>query len=212
MPFLTEVEPAGGIRAGIWKIEETAGELLGLAALNTQDMLKYTAIRHEMRRKHWLASRVLLNHMLSPLSPAVSYFPSGKPYLDSGSHRISVTHAGRFAAVACSENSRVGIDIEEIRDRILRVTDRFMTKSELDSLDEHYKLEQIYIFWGGKEALYKLYGEPGLDFRNDIRIKPFDYFCSKNKYCTAEITANGRYDEYMLYYQQIDNYMMVVAY
>jgi phosphopantetheinyl transferase len=106
----------------------------------------------------------------------------------------------------------VGIDIEKIRDRVVRVKDRFLCQDELESLDPDSNLEQLHIYWGGKEALYKLSGQPGVDFRNDIHIHPFDYLCHTKQNCTATITIGENRKEYTLFHMKIEEYMLVVAF
>jgi phosphopantetheinyl transferase len=212
MPFLREINPSDGIRAGIWNITETAEELLANICLSSSETVLYETFRHEMRKKQWLAYRALLKHLLAPLKTNVSYDANGKPFLDSGSHHISVSHAGDFAAAVYSQKVAVGIDIEKMKDRVERVKDRFLQQSELLSLTPESRLEQLYVYWGGKEALYKLHGKHGVDFRNDIYIHPFDYLCNTNSRCNASITFDHVQHDYSLFYEKIEDYMMVVAF
>jgi len=211
MPFFRELNPANGIRAGIWQITETADELLANISLSNSEAIFYAKFSHALRKRQWLASRLLLKHLLAPLTSGISYDLNGKPYLDSGSQYISVSHAGEFAAVVCSENFVVGVDIEKMKDRVERVKERFLQKTEIDSLIPENRLEQLYVFWGGKEAIYKLNGKPDLDFRNDIYIHPFDYLCNTNSKCKATMTINGFRNELTLCYYKIEDYMLVVA-
>jgi 4'-phosphopantetheinyl transferase len=212
MPFLQDFHPAGGICAGIWQITETADELLAKLRLSGAETILYASFRHELRKRQWLAYRVLLQHLLAPMNAGLSYDPHGKPYLESGSHHISVSHAGEFAAVVCSEHVAVGIDVEKMKERVERVKERFLQKSELDAIAPENRLEQLYIFWGGKEALYKLNGKPDLDFRNDIYVHPFDYLCNTNSKCKATLTVNGFKNDFTLFYSKIEDYMLVVAF
>jgi len=212
MPFFREIIPDSGIRTGIWRITETAEELLAMVHLNDQELNILGKFSHEMRKKQWLACRALLKHLLDPLDTNLTYDLNGKPHLNTGSHQVSISHAGEFAAVVCSENRAVGVDIEKIKDRIERVKDRFLQEKELKSVAVENRIEQLYIFWGGKEALYKLHGKPDVDFRTDIYIHPFDYLCNTNQYGSASITLNDTRQDYTLFYKKIEDYMMVVAF
>jgi len=212
MPFLREILPFSGIRAGIWHITENAADLLSSVQLTASEKNLYRSFHHDLRKKQWLACRALLKHLLYPGSPEISYDLYGKPFLASGSHHISVSHAGDYAAAVCSENIPVGIDIEKLKDRVERVKERFMLDRELESLDRENRLEHIYIYWCGKEALYKLHGKPELDFRNDIYIHPFDYFCTTNQTCKATLTVDECRKDYTLFYQKIEDYMVVAAF
>lgn len=212
MPLLREICPSGGIRCGIWNITETAGELLDIVHLSASENLLYGTFSHDLRKRQWLAYRALLKQMLDPGSADLGYDLNGKPFLRSGTHHISVSHAGDFAAAAISEDTNVGVDIEKLKVRVERVKDRFMLPGELDSLDPADRLEQLYVYWCGKEALYKLHGNPGLDFQNDIYIHRFDYFCNTNHICKATLTVNGCKKDYTLHYEKNGDYMIVVAY
>jgi 4'-phosphopantetheinyl transferase len=212
MPFFQELNPAAGVRAGIWNITEPADELLAHIHLGDAEKTRVASFRNDLRKRQWLAYRALLQHLLYPLPCAISYDLNGKPFLDSGSHHISVSHAGEFAAAVISETRFVGIDIEKMKDRIERVKERFLGTSEMESVVQEDHLRQLYIYWCGKEALYKLQGTPHVDFRNDIYIPPFDYLCHTNKQCRATMHINGRTMEYMLDYRVIGEYMVVVAF
>jgi len=212
MPFLREILLPSAVRAGIWHITETAAELLSFVQLTESEKIQYQSFCHDLRKRQWLAYRAMLKHLLFPNSSEISYDINGKPFLTSGSHQISVTHAGEFAAAICAENILVGIDIEKLKDRVERVKERFMVNAELESLDTENRLDHLYIYWCGKEALYKLYGKPELDFRNDIYIHPFDYLCNTNHTCQATLTIDGCGKDYTLCYQKIEDYMLVVAF
>ncbi|MFZ4522411.1 MAG: 4'-phosphopantetheinyl transferase family protein [Bacteroidales bacterium] len=212
MPYLQEISSVGGIRTAIWQITETAEELLAGLQLTSRELDIYVKFSHELRKRQWLAYRALLKHMLAPLPASLHYDNHGKPCLDSGSHYISASHAGEFAAVACSKQYRVGIDIERIRERVERVKERFLQEKELEMMTSIDRLDQLYIYWGGKEALYKLHGTPDVDFRNDIYIHPFDYLCNTDQNFRAAITSGECVTEYSLVYRKIGEYMLVMAY
>jgi 4'-phosphopantetheinyl transferase len=212
MPFHLEIDLYDGIKAGVWKITETADELLGCIHLNNSEADLYASFHHELRKKQWLACRILLKQMIESSYENIYYNRHGKPYLPSGSYQISLSHSGQFAAVACSDKYAVGIDIEKVKDRVERVKEKFLRHSELESITTENRLEQLFIFWGGKEALYKLNGEPDVDFRNDIHIHPFDYLCNTGHYCQAALSSSGNVKDYTLFYQKIEDSMLVVAF
>ncbi|MEI7500856.1 MAG: 4'-phosphopantetheinyl transferase superfamily protein [Bacteroidota bacterium] len=212
MPFIREINPSDGIRAGIWLITETAGELHSLVQLNEPEQILYQSFKNDLRKRHWLAYRALLRQLISPFPSDISYNENGKPFLNSGSHYISVSHAGEYAAAVCCKTNPVGIDIEQIKERVERVKERFLLKKEVDSISITNRLEHLYVHWCGKEALYKLNGTPELDFRNDIHIHPFDYLCNSNHTCKATLTVDEFPQEYKLYYEKIENNMLVIAY
>jgi phosphopantetheinyl transferase len=212
MPFLPEINIHSGIRAGVWHITETADELLDCVRLNPEEARQASTYRHDLRKRQWLACRALLKQLLDPLPAGLFYTPDGKPCLTSGSHEISVAHAGHFAAVVCRDRLPVGIDIEKVSGRIEKVKERFLTEQELSAIPASGHPEQLCVLWGGKEALFKLHGRHDIDFRNDIFIPPFDYICNTKQTCTAFLRTEGNTKEFTLAYRKVGEYMMVVAF
>ena len=100
----------------------------------------------------------------------VLYEPSGRPFLkgDAQEYFISVSHSKNFCALA-SSHKRIGIDIEEINDRILKVRPRFLNERELEIINAT-DLEFNTIAWCIKEVLFKLSKNEGLDFKIDLLI------------------------------------------
>lgn len=112
----------------------------------------------------------------------IGHFRNGSPFLMGETSRISITHTGRFLAVATlpptpeadlavfSERTAMGIDAEP-SDRVqtLRVRDRFLSESELQIIPADDILLNV-MAWTAKEALYKAALSAGLDFRDDIKI------------------------------------------
>jgi phosphopantetheinyl transferase len=65
----------------------------------------------------------------------------------------------------------VGIDIEKPVEKLGRISHRFLNEEEFN--DSMGDLRKLCIYWSGKEAIFKLNGKVGLNFKNDIRIHPF---------------------------------------
>ncbi len=202
-----------GVQVGIWHITENPDELLEFIHLTDRELELYQTFSHTGRKSQWLASRAALRCILPPSIPAnFIYDEHGKPMLAENARFISVSHSGDYAAVVCSKNASVGIDIEELRDRIERVKERFLCAQELAGLDTEYRLEKLYVLWGAKEALYKLYGTPEVDFKRDIYIHPFDYLCNMPGFCNATLTTPEYTREVDLYYEKMGRYMLTIAF
>lgn len=112
----------------------------------------------------------------------IGHFRNGAPFLVGETGRISITHTGRFMAVATlpdtpevdlsvfSERAALGIDAERAdREQTLRVREKFLSDQELQMIDKD-DVKMNVMAWTAKEALYKAAMQEGLDFRNDIRI------------------------------------------
>ena len=112
----------------------------------------------------------------------IGHFRNGAPFLMGENGRISVTHTGRFLAVATlpptpevdlgcfSERAAMGIDAERAdREQTVKVRNKFLSDEEMKLIDEE-DVKANVMAWTAKEALYKAAMTEGLDFRNDITI------------------------------------------
>lgn len=213
MPFSKEICLEDDVRVGIWHITETTEELLTGLALDLREEELFKTYSHPQRKKQWLAYRAVLRHLLPKSTPVnLKYDEHGKPSLTCAPGFISVSHAGDFAAAVYSERVAVGIDIEQIKARIERVKERFLSDAELREVEKGARLEKLYVHWGAKEALYKLYGRPEIDFKNDIILHPFDYLCDTDGTCKATLTTPQYSREFRVFYQKKGENMLTVAY
>ena len=177
-------------KIAIWKITETLDKLLQLShVINTANF------NTEKRKKEWIASRLLLNEINPDYS--ISYNTFGAPELSNGSF-ISISHSKRLATIIISEQ-QVGIDIEEISEKALRVSSKFVSTNNLKALTA----EKATLIWCCKEAIFKWYQKGGIDFITDIKLHPFK---SLEK---GEITAKFRDTQLILHYQKIHNHYLV---
>ena len=174
----------------IWEITETLEELLQLAnAISTADF------NTEKRKKEWIASRLLLNEINPNYS--ISYNAFGAPELSNGSF-ISISHSKGLVAIIISQQ-QVGIDIEEMSEKALRVSSKFVSTNNLKALTA----EKATLIWCCKEAVFKWHQKGKVDFIADIKLHPFE---------TMEkggITAEFRNTQLILNYQKIINHYLV---
>lgn len=157
----------------LWKIEETADVLYNKLQLDEEEKAYVEKLGNGKRHLHWLATRVLLRKMLATdeyIDCKVD--KHGKPYLVTLPYHISLSHSFDYAAVMMSRKGAVGIDIEQISQKIERIAPRFMRPEEL-SFIKSPKVEQLYACWCAKEAVYKCYGQKAVSFMDNIQIAPF---------------------------------------
>lgn len=213
MPLCYEIEPIPGVHTAIWHIAETADDLLGSIHLTEEEMARFHTYTNEQRKKQWLAYRNILRHLVPETYPShLLYDNRGKPSLCAAPGFISVSHAGDYAAAVYSREHPVGIDVEQLRDRIERVKSRFLSDRELETINDENRLEKLYIHWGAKEAIYKLHGGPEVDFRNDIYIHPFDYLCNMEGICKATLTTPQYIQDIQVFYGKTGTSMLTVAF
>ena len=73
---------------------------------------------------------------------------------------------------AASVADVVGIDIEAIHPKVLRVKDKFLAAAEQQAAGED--LTKTLIYWCTKETLYKLYGRKHILFKEHLKVQPFN--------------------------------------
>jgi phosphopantetheinyl transferase len=198
LPLHSKKHIKNGIVA-LWDITESKEELLEALPnswLRNIDLKKASA--------HNVAARVLANSV-SPEFEILEKDDYGKPYFESATKKISITHAGRFAGFLQKEEENCGIDMEEITPRIERIVPKFVREDEKQFLD--LGLNGMYAIWCAKEALYKYYGLKALDFRDHLKL---DFApLGKSGILTGHI-AKGEYQKTLeLQYDFFDEYLLV---
>lgn len=161
-------------RLAVWKIEETETELLRGLQLKAHELDFIASLNNGKRLLHWLSTRLLLRTMLQTNDYIDSAMDDqGKPYLVNGDYHISFSHSFDYASVMISKDKHVGVDIEQIKEKIYRIRQKFLTPLELEGMPDQNDTLALYICWCAKEAIYKWYGKKGLEFRKHIHIYPF---------------------------------------
>ena len=174
----------------IWDTQETLDEILKLS--KPFDLIR---LKTEKRKKEFLTSRLLLDQ-LSP-NTIITYNRFGAPKLDNGKH-ISISHSKKMVAIIMSEQ-QVSIDIEQISEKALRLSSKFVSEKNLKKLSK----EKATLIWCLKEVVFKWHQKGGVDFIKDIIIPEFSV---KEK---GIITIQFKNKELNLNYQKINNHYLV---
>ena len=128
---------------------------------------------------------------------SISYNKYGAPEIGNN-HFISISHSKNLAAIIISKN-KVGLDIEIISGKPLRLASKFISK---DSHNPQSK-EKATLIWCCKEAVFKWHQKGNVDFITDIKIKPF---IIKDK---GQVMATFKNQELSLYYKKIEMHFLV---
>ncbi len=93
----------------------------------------------------------------------ISTAPGGRPEFPRCGFDANWTHSKGICVLAYSFSLRVGVDIEKIRPRTLRIAERFFSKAEKEilfrsGLSKESALAEFYRLWCRKEALFKCAG------------------------------------------------------
>jgi phosphopantetheine--protein transferase-like protein len=105
-----------------------------------------------------------------------------------------------------SKRRPVGIDIEQIKQKVERIAHKFMRPTELAFIDDQHKLEQMYVCWCAKEAVYKCYGQKEVSFLDDITLHPFDF--NAEGQLNADLRKGKTSLNYSVNYLQYEDYMI----
>lgn len=191
----------------IEKITNEFSFLMNGVELDDDDLVRIAAIKNDKMRTQWIAVRYVLKKFFG-MDMKVSYTDRGKPYLTNNSDHISISHSNEYIALMLSKTNLVGVDIEQVHDRILKVREKFLSETELAGIHDKDNVGKIMLYWNAKEALYKLYGRRFLDFKREIEIFPF---IQEDKGCfRGTIKKPGMDIQYNLRYFFIDDKYSVV--
>lgn len=167
MPFFKDFTTSSA-QILFWKFgEEDHFDLeLLIEPENREKVLAY----HPSKLKEYL----MIRQMLKSTHPShkILYKTIGQPYLSPKDYFISITHSFPFAALAISEK-RVGIDIEKIMPKILRIKSKFVHESEFSWIEKDREVEYLTVIWTIKEALYKLHPSKYWSLKKHYKVEPF---------------------------------------
>jgi len=190
----------------IWKITEKLDYFFNKLELSPEELLKINTYKNDRRKIEQLSTRALVKEIL-PKNCYIEYDKFGKPELKNPSRNVSISHSKDFVGIIYSKNSRVGIDIEFISNKIERIAEKFLSKKELQQIDNQNKIKNLYLYWCAKESLLKIYGKKDLSFINNLKINKINIE-TKGKF-TAKIETSTFKHDYVLNYEFLNNYLIV---
>jgi len=170
MPLILHENIENG-EIGLWKISEEIDALLLQAKLSGPDSITYCGISATHRKKEWLATRALLNELITE-NHLIKYHNDGRPYLENCPINISISHSSGYVAILLHETSLPGIDIELLTRQVGRVASRFLSPDELAACSENgqHSNRQLLLHWCAKEVIFKIVPFTEIEFSADIRI------------------------------------------
>lgn len=168
MPLVYQHTINSKTKLGLWRIEESEEFFLAKVPLKRD-------VTHPHKRLQHLAGRYLLPTLFEdfPLKE-ILIADTRKPILPDEQYHFSISHCGDYAAAIASSEQRVGIDIEQPTEKIFRITHKFLNEKENDFLNQPMSSSQLLqiatLIWSAKEAMFKWYGNGGVDFRKHMHI------------------------------------------
>ncbi len=211
MPLVRTETVNGACVWGLWETTETLPQLYGLWNANEPDAAYFSDFSHQGRLRQTLASRVLVRHLVQSRGGqyvGISKNAAGKPCLPGSGFHVSVSHTEGYAAAILHQSRAVGIDIEPVKEKLIRIAPRILSPNECR--DAGGDPEKICVYWCAKEALYKLYGCRQLSFREHIRLHNFEM----RDYGTlfGEIRTHSHWTGFAVFYRKVHNFIMAYSY
>ncbi len=168
MPIILNKRIAHGSKLGIWKITENANDLELVFPLLEDEKEYFNKLTNEKRKREWLIARILLTELLESRK-LIKYTEHGKPFIHNSSTNLSISHSKNNVAILISNKFSLGVDIECIAERVVKVKHKFLSEQELAWCNT---TELMTICWSAKEAVFKIF-EKELYF-HDIEISKFN--------------------------------------
>lgn len=207
MPLFKSIHLDEYCRIHLWKLQESEEELFKGIELKKSHLDRYRGMQSPIHRRGFLSIRHLLK--IEGYTDKDLYYDSmGKPHLEDDTY-ISITHSFDFTAIIVSKKNAVGIDIEKLRDKIIKIAPKFTTYTLIDH--EHNKpetIKKLTCIWGAKESIYKIYPKPGLSFLQNIDVLDFHLADEKTQ---GHIHFHGARVYFNIHFEIFENYALVFA-
>ena len=169
MPVIEDFNVSSKTRYVLWEITENYETLFSGIELDLHSKQLLSQKKLETHKNQFLAVRYLLKYLSIDLHN-LNYDSLGKPFFESNS-KISISHSGLYVAVIISDTA-VGIDIETINDRILKIKSKYL-ETELNYPLE-LNTETSLVYWNIKESVFKAVEKHEIDFKKNILVLPLD--------------------------------------
>jgi phosphopantetheinyl transferase len=206
MPLHKEVIIKDAAVLYLWKITEDIEWFKGAVKLNLASQKRVNSMKSESHQKGFLAVRMLLQH-LGYSDFDLEYDANGKPHLKD-TKCISISHSHEFSAIAVSSNP-IGIDLEQMKEKTLKIASRFMDVSHLDNLSEAEKIKKVTVIWGIKESVFKIKSKEGISFLNHIFENEFNL---EDKKTIAQLRFNSEIENFKIVFNSVEDYIYVCAF
>ena len=202
MPFYKEFIISEKTKIKLWKV--ITGELTP-EELNNDDKELLKLRKSNFLREQFLAIRKILT--LENSDYKITYNLDGKPSLNT-EYNISISHSHEIAAIAISDNCKIGLDVQLKESKILNIRNKFLHKSEILNIGEDPSIDILTMIWTSKESIYKAVGLKGISFSKNIKI---DKVIEKDKTGKGYYINGTEKVKFDLKFYYLDEYIMCYA-
>lgn len=183
------------ITVAVWEMTESLKELQNSLSIYNLNLPNF---KNEQRLKEWYTARLLSLKLLN--SPNIEYSSQGKPIIKNSEYNISISHSHKYLALAFSKTQYLGLDIQQISNKTIKILTKFTTDKERTLINN--SIEKASIVWAAKEAMYKLSFTKPESYKNELLINEIE-----QNYLKTQIFKQKILSEYL----KIDNYYLCLA-
>ncbi|WP_395063539.1 4'-phosphopantetheinyl transferase family protein [Flavobacterium sp.] len=212
MPLHKVIYLSNNAKLYLWKITEDFDALFNQIRLKDSSLARLQTMKSENHKKGFLAVRMLLQH--NDYNDFDLYYDAfGKPHIKPQGCsikdvEISISHSNDFSAIVISEQ-KVGLDVEQIKEKALKIASRFMDVSHLENLSKEEQIKKATVVWGIKESIFKIKNEKGISFPNHIFEDDFNF---EDKKATATLKFNNKEEKFKIQFDSEEDYIFVCAF
>jgi phosphopantetheinyl transferase len=191
---------------GLWHIREAEAELIDQIAPYERIPPHIT---HKQKRLEFCVGRVLAKILLEKVSvtfEGIIKDEFGKPFFKNNNYQLSLSHSYPYVGASIDQSKSVGIDVEQIKSKLLKIAPRVLHATELEDAGDNETKHCIY--WCAKEAMIKIYGKKDLVFAENLLIKPFSLQNQGN--ISGRIIVNNTETTIPLYYEVHNGFTVVL--
>jgi len=190
-----------------WEITESVDQLRNKVILSDDGIKELERISHPVKQRERLASRCCVQELVKQVGKeykGITKDEHDKPHLIDLNFHISISHSFPYAVAILHRKLPVGIDIEKPVEKLGRIAHRFLNDEEF--ADCNGDIKKLCIYWSGKEAIFKLNGKIGLNFKRDIRISQF--ILHKRDVIRSEFSVGDHTAKIALNYQDFNSHII----
>jgi 4'-phosphopantetheinyl transferase len=185
--------------------EEIKVKISQLPTSIAQKALEYTDARQQLL---FVAGRLLLAKALEDTRFSladVSVSDTGRPYINNEID-LNISHAGEVVVCAISNDGRVGVDVEEVKE-----VDREVYRN-LFSREDWYRMadnNDFFKIWVRKEALLKCIGNITIADLSDVSVSAGEIMFNGAKYFFKDIFFADGYKAAICCDHEIDEVKLI---
>lgn len=200
MPLLLSKQIHNNAAYAVWHIQESFSDLPYLSPDSFPTKL------HPIKQAEWIVGRILIKQLCETFDldyHGVEKYDTGKPFLKGHKVEISISHSFPMVAAMLHLKRSCGIDIEQPREKIQAVQNKFLNSTEKKYQDN---LKKICAVWCAKEVVYKIYGRRHLSLKDDIEIQILN-----DKVMHGKIIRPSDQEKFEIRYEWVKDYLLAYS-